>query len=188
MSAAEEGRGLGCLVLVVGPSGAGKDTLLALAAAALGDEPRVVFGRRIVTREADGTEDHDSMSWAAFAAARSRGEFALAWEAHGYAYGVPLAATRRLAAGDTLVFNVSRAVIGAARAQFPGVAVVSVTASAEVLASRLKARGRDGDIAARLARSTEIALQPPADLVIDNVGDREANAAILVKFLRETLA
>ena len=189
MSAPERERDSpGCLGLVVGPSGAGKDTLMALAAERLSTEPRIVFGRRIVTREADSSEDHDSLILAAFDAALARGEFALAWKAHGLSYGVPRAALRSLEAGDTVVFNVSRAVVEAARAQFSNVRVVLVTAPPNVLESRLKGRGRDGDIAKRLARSKELTLEPAADLVIENVGDRGVNANILARFLLDTLA
>ena len=174
-------------MLVVGPSGAGKDTLISIAAARLGAQTRIAFGRRIVTRAADSTEDHDSMTLEAFEAAQARGEFALAWRAHGHGYGVPRAALQRLAAGDTLVFNVSRAVVEAARAQFPRVRVVHVTAPPDVLESRLKARGRDGDIAGRLARSAKISSPVDADLLIQNVGARETNAEVLVQFLEKTL-
>ena len=183
----DERPGPGCLVLVVGPSGAGKDTLISIAAARLGAQRRIAFGRRIVTRAADSTEDHDSLSPEAFEIAQARGEFALAWRAHGHGYGVPRAALRRLEAGDTLVFNVSRAVVEAAREQFPRVRVVHVTAPPDVLESRLKARGRDGDVAGRLARSAEISLRPAADLLIQNVGAPETNAEVLVQFLMKTL-
>ena len=183
----DERLGPGCLVLVVGPSGAGKDTLMAIAATMLRARPRIMFGRRIVTREADGSEDHDSLTLDAFDAAEARGDFALAWRAHGHGYGVPREAARRLETGDTVVFNVSRAVIGAARARFARVRVVYVTAPSDVLASRLQARGRDGDIASRLARADEMPRPDGADLVIENVGDRDANAGILAAFLTTTL-
>jgi ribose 1,5-bisphosphokinase len=174
-------------VLVVGPSGAGKDTLISIAAEQLRSQNRIVFGRRIVTREADSSEDHDSLTSEAFDAAWARGEFALAWRAHGHGYGVPREATHRLAAGDTLVFNVSRGVIAAARAQFARVGVVYVTAPPDVLESRLRTRGRDGDIASRLARSTEIRPHRDADFIIENIGARDANAEFLVEFLLKTL-
>ena len=59
----------GCLVLVVGPSGAGKDTLLRRAAAALRDEGRYCFVRRYITRPAgDPHEDHVALTEEEFAA------------------------------------------------------------------------------------------------------------------------
>ncbi len=70
----------GAFVAVVGPSGAGKDTLIAHAKAALADEPPVEFVRRVITRPSDGaTEDHDTLTEAEFLEALANGAFALAW-------------------------------------------------------------------------------------------------------------
>jgi ribose 1,5-bisphosphokinase len=72
-------------VLVVGPSGAGKDTLLRLARSACAGDGDVVFPRRVVTRPASEAEDNQELSPAAFRQAHARGDFALHWEAHGIA-------------------------------------------------------------------------------------------------------
>jgi ribose 1,5-bisphosphokinase len=57
----------GAFVAVVGPSGAGKDTLIAHARSALAGEPQIDFVRRVITRPSDGqTEDHDTLADAEF--------------------------------------------------------------------------------------------------------------------------
>lgn len=142
------------LVLVVGPSGAGKDTLLDAARAALADDPRFHFVRRVITRPAEaGGEAHEAVTEAEFA----RRRFALAWTAHGLRYGIPIAIETDLTAGRAVIANVSRAVIAEAARRFP-VRVIEVTAPPQVLAARLAARGREtaADIAARLARSVAV--------------------------------
>ncbi|MEG4642684.1 phosphonate metabolism protein/1,5-bisphosphokinase (PRPP-forming) PhnN [Paracoccus sp. APAP_BH8] len=138
------------LVAVVGPSGAGKDTLMALACAA---RPDIRAARRVVTRPAEaGGEDFEPVTEAEFAARERAGAFALHWRAHGLGYGIPAAA---LAGQGTLLINASRAVLAEARARFPGLTVLLVTAPPEVLARRLAGRGRESgaDQAARLARA-----------------------------------
>ena len=80
--------GPGRLVLVVGPSGAGKDTVIAGTKAACADDPGIVFSRRVVTRPASETEDHDTLDDAAFDRAAKAGEFAFWWQAHGLKYGI----------------------------------------------------------------------------------------------------
>jgi ribose 1,5-bisphosphokinase len=138
------------LVLVVGPSGAGKDTLLNMARMALAGDARFRFVRRVITRRAEaGGEDHEPVSDTEFA----RRTFALSWEAHGLHYGIPADVADDIARGVVVVANVSRSVIAQAAARFP-VRVIEVTASAEVLKARLLARGREtaADVAHRLAR------------------------------------
>ncbi len=101
----------GGFVLVVGPSGAGKDTLIGLARERLSGDPRFLFARRVVTRAASRWEDHDTLDEALFDAACAGGRFALAWRAHGLGYALPGACLEAARAGQVVVCNVSRAVI-----------------------------------------------------------------------------
>ena len=180
--------GPGRLVLVVGPSGAGKDTLIDLARAALRDDASVVFPRRVITRAA-ADEPHDTMDPEAFDNAVRAGVFALTWEAHGLRYGIPASIDADIRAGRSVVCNVSRAIVAEARERYAEVRVVLVTASPEVLAARLaaRARGSDGDLARRLARSENFAALA-ADYMIVNVADPEIGAAALTAAIAGTAA
>ncbi|HEV3184026.1 MAG TPA: phosphonate metabolism protein/1,5-bisphosphokinase (PRPP-forming) PhnN [Xanthobacteraceae bacterium] len=179
--------GPGRLVLVVGPSGAGKDTLIELARGLLRDDASVVFPRRVVTRAASAAEAHDTMDEEAFDRAARAGSFALTWDAHGLRYGIPISIDADIRAARTVVCNVSRTIIIPARARYADVFVALVTAPAEVLAARLAARGRDGDIAQRLARADAFA-DIVADCVIANTGAPADGAAALMAAVARTAA
>jgi ribose 1,5-bisphosphokinase len=177
--------GPGRLVLVVGPSGAGKDTLIGLAQAACAGDGNIVFARRSVTREASATEDNEYISPEAFRQACTRGDFAMHWEAHGHGYGLPRAIDRDVRAGRTIVANVSRAVVEAMRRGYADVTVVSITAPPEILAERLAARSRssDGPLSDRLGRVVDGAAAKP-DVTISNVGNVEDHARELIRVIR----
>ena len=180
--------GPGKLVLVVGPSGAGKDTLLSLARAACTEDPTIVFTRRVVTREASSAEDNEQMSPDGFREAKDRGAFAVSWEAHGHCYGLSRSIDDDLRSGRTVVANVSRAVIGKIRLAYANVFVVLITAPAEVLAARLamRKRGSDGNIAQRLTRTVEGADALP-DATIVNVSSAEYHARQLLRIIGDTV-
>ncbi len=163
--------GPGHLVLVVGPSGAGKDTLIDGARRALADDDRFVFARRVVTRAGNSAEDHDSLDEAAFLAARDSDGFALWWGAHGNYYALPAGIDDAIRNGRVVVANVSRGIVEAARTRYTDVTTVLVTAPAEVLAARLAGRQRDSDgpLHERIRRNDAYA-GFAADLVIDNSG------------------
>jgi phosphonate metabolism protein PhnN/1,5-bisphosphokinase (PRPP-forming) len=159
------------LVLVVGPSGAGKDTLLGIARRALAGDRRFRFVRRVITRpDGAGGEDHEAVSEAGFL----RRQFAFQWQAHGLHYGIPLDVVDDLAGGRVVVANVSRGVISEAADRFT-VRVIEVTAPPDVLAHRLAERGREtaDDVAKRLARDVLI----PDHVVVDTVVNDTTPAA-----------
>lgn len=188
VTAAEEQTGAtgpGRLVLVVGPSGAGKDTLLRLAQAACADDHDIVFPRRVVTRASSADEDNIALSPDEFARARDHGDFAVHWDAHGHSYALPLEINDDIRAGRVVVANVSRTVIAALRGTYANVVVVAITAPPDVLAQRLAARARhsDGNIADRLARSVDDA-SANADVTILNAGSADYHSRHLLRVIR----
>ena len=177
------------LILIVGPSGAGKDTLLNGAREALGrtaeGHAQVRFVRRVITRPGDlGEEAHESVSEQEFHARSEAGDFALQWRAHGLHYGVPADVTMDLAQGRLVIVNVSRAIVAEAAARFP-VAVIEITAPADVLEHRLAERGREDaeDIARRLSRAIELPLPVERERVM-NDGTTEQGVRRLLAAIR----
>ena len=164
---------LGRLVLVVGPSGAGKDTLIAAAKRKFRDDPAVAFPRRVITRPEGLGEDHAPISRRGFARLEQDGAFVLSWQAHGLCYGVPCDVVKDLEGGRIVVVNVSRDVVAAACARWPDTHIVEVTVALDALKARLEARGREtaDDIRRRLARARRKKKLPSEAVdVIDNSG------------------
>lgn len=172
--------GPGRLVLVVGPSGAGKDTLIAAVRQRLAGNDGFLFPRRIVTRPASAAEDNVEADEATFQAIAAAGGLALSWTAHGHHYGIPAVVDHAVYEGRTAICNVSREVVPAARQRYANVTVVEVTAPPDVLKGRVTARARpsDGDSAVRVER--RIAQPVDADVVIVNDGPLEPSVERLL--------
>jgi ribose 1,5-bisphosphokinase len=148
---------------IVGPSGAGKDTLIR---GALTARPDLHLVRRVITRPTDaGGEDFEGVTPNEFERREAHGDFALTWHAHGLSYGLPKAEV--IHPGE-VIFNGSRAALPEAARVFPGLRVILVTAPDIVLAARLAARGREttDDIRARLSRA---AFQMPEGIAFQTV-------------------
>jgi len=180
-------RPLGALVLVVGPSGVGKDTLIGGARQALENDKRFVFVRRTVTRPADTeVEDHDTMDTQTFRRTEEAGRFALTWDAHNLRYGLPISVETDIALGKIVVANVSRHIIAEARAKYPACSVVLITAEISLRAERLRRRGREsGDqITARLARESAPVPTGISPIIIDNSGSVAIGVTAFVMALR----
>lgn len=167
----------GRLIAVVGPSGAGKDSLIAGLATA---RPGLHVVRRAITRPPEpGGEPHLPLTEAEFRALEGRGAFCLSWRAHGLSYGIPRETLAVVAGGRDAVANLSRSVLTEAAAVFGRLCVLNVTASPETLARRLACRGRESEarIRARLARA-DLGLPEGLDVVeIGNDGPLAASVA-----------
>ena len=181
----------GTMVVVVGPSGAGKDSLIQIAKDHFAGRASVHFVQRVITRPADaGGEEHKDVSDAEFGSMREEGAFAVDWDAHGLSYGIPAAVHEKLALGHLVVANGSRSVLGRFAEAFSPLLVVNITARPEVLAQRLEQRGRETreDILARLSRGSLEIPETFNCVTIDNSGLLADSGRTLVGTLEGILA
>ncbi|HEY8577987.1 MAG TPA: phosphonate metabolism protein/1,5-bisphosphokinase (PRPP-forming) PhnN [Devosia sp.] len=182
---------LGSLVLVVGPSGVGKDTLISGARQALENDKRFSFVRRVVTRPSGSPgEEHDSIEPETFDQMEATGRFALSWEAHDLRYALPISVDTDVTLGKVVVANVSRHVVAEACAKYPSCSVVLITAEISRRAERLRTRGReDADqITARLARESAPVPAGVDPIIIDNSGSVAIGITAFVMALRAIAA
>ncbi|MBV2144544.1 phosphonate metabolism protein/1,5-bisphosphokinase (PRPP-forming) PhnN [Falsochrobactrum sp. TDYN1] len=179
----------GYFVAVVGPSGAGKDTIMNGARAALKDDARFHFVRRVITRpQMPENEDHDSLDEATFERASREGAFALHWQAHGLSYGLPKSLDAEITQGRVVIANISRRILGDVRRLYPSRLIVVITARQEVLADRLASRGRETreEIEQRLAREIRFDSTDNDVVTIDNSGEVQISTQALIHHLIKT--
>lgn len=183
----------GTLLLLVGPSGSGKDSLLDYAKMHFAGDDRVQFVQRCITRlKDDDSEDHLSMTVNEFQKAEREGQFVISWGAHGLYYGLPACLLEDLEQGRLVVANGSRQTIPVLREQFPNFRVVNLMVEPDILARRLASRGREDaqDIEKRLRRSQNLEQQ---DLFgdethhLDNSGDLAVAGAAFVAIIKRNL-
>jgi ribose 1,5-bisphosphokinase len=180
--------GLAPLVLIVGPSGAGKDTLLEGASRVLAPTGQFYFSGREITRpvSAEG-EQHTEISRTEFNQKEAEGKFLLSWRAHGNCYGVPNTPSEEIRRiGKTVVASVSRSVIDDANARHQPVHVIYVTAPKSQLAKRLALRGRETEpeILERLNRAGELEVSGKNVTVITNDQDIETGISKMITALQ----
>ncbi|MFY0692766.1 MAG: phosphonate metabolism protein/1,5-bisphosphokinase (PRPP-forming) PhnN [Paracoccaceae bacterium] len=175
----------GLLIAVVGPSGVGKDTVMEALCRA---DPSLQIGRRVITRPAKaGGEDFEGVSVAAFEKRRDAGDFVLSWSVHGLHYGIPKTVCAEVAAGQDMLLNLSRGVLGALEHHFDRYVILALTASADTLRARLTARGREdaADIERRLSRSYALPEGLPVITVENNGPVDETVARTLIRLQPE---
>lgn len=163
------------MVVVVGPSGAGKDTIISQAWPALKHLGNIHLVKRVVTRPVDpARENHHSVSKDEFRQKSQNGDFSVEWSAHNLLYGIPASTLQQTSNGDILIANGSRAAVNNFRAKYPRCLVILITAPAEVLATRLVKRKAESidEITNRLKRSVSLNMAN-CDIVINNDGKVE---------------
>lgn len=176
----------GSLVYVMGPSGAGKDSVLGHARTLLPPAAPVVFAHRYITRLADsGGENHVALTREEFATRRAYGLFAYHWNAHGNDYGVGREIHDWRAAGLTVVVSGSRDHFLRTGGLDSQARPVLITAPVERLRQRLEGRGRESatEAAERLERADAYDLDDPRLVTIVNDGTLDEAAAAFVRLL-----
>lgn len=176
------------LLVIVGPSGAGKDSVLKGWLASLPHELAPHPVRRTITRDAgDASEDHEAIDEAGFLAALEASAFAFAWKAHGLHYGVRWLELEPLMQGRWVVMNGSRGHLAELRAAAPQAHVIEVVAPDDLRRVRLARRGREAvpSVNDRLMRAMP---DPGADLRITNDDDLSHAIAQLGRWWQQLTA
>ncbi|MDD1509907.1 phosphonate metabolism protein/1,5-bisphosphokinase (PRPP-forming) PhnN [Pseudomonas sp. CNPSo 3701] len=148
----------GRLIYLMGPSGAGKDSVLQHLKQCL-EGSRCRIARRVITRSAEAMgEEAISVSPREFGERERVGDFAMVWRANGLAYGIPREIEEWLADGYQVIVNGSRGYLDEARSNYPDLLAVLLQVEPAILRKRLLARAREDvdQIEARLARSAEL--------------------------------
>lgn len=180
--------GPGALVIVVGPSGAGKDTLIYGYKDQCADDKSIMFVRRLITRPADaGSEPHEALCHEEMSDLIAQGRVALSWPAHGLVYALPECVDEHIAKGGIAIANGSRKALAEAVAKYEKVLVIHITAPISVLAKRLASRGRETaeDIERRLNRADLSLPEVPHLVEIQNTGDPEEGIEILSQAIKK---
>ena len=178
------------LIYIVGPSGAGKDSLLNVLRqdlASMDNPPPLYFAQRTITRSHhQSNEHHESVDESIFESLLNNDAFALNWLANGLHYGIRHTEMAQMSEGKWVMVNGSRAYIEEAKLRFPGLTVLHITAPIEILRTRLLSRGREDEqaIEARLNRLQSFAPEPQ-DLCLSNEGSLAESQAILKNLLHQ---
>lgn len=178
---------LSILFLVIGNSGAGKDSLIK---AVRGNFPEgfgpLMIPRRVVTRDATyDAEVYESVDVDTFQTMKDEGEFILDWESFENYYGIRKEVLDWLEEGHPVMINISRSVVEHAKGIFPRVKVIFVHVPLEVTADRIIDRGRETfeEVLDRLVRAQDSQEYQSADLAVENEGDLERISKRVIGFM-----
>lgn len=148
----------GRLIYLMGPSGAGKDSLIAAAKTEL-DQRGIRVARRIITRSGKTHgEDARIVTADIFKRMAESGEFVMHWYANDMGYGIDVEIENWLCDGQHVLVNGSRAYFSEALERWPEMLTVLLAVDASILAKRLLARGRETEeqIRNRLLRNDRL--------------------------------
>jgi len=145
------------LIYLMGASGSGKDTLLRHLRTTLQPDEPVLVAHRYITRPSSADESSVALSNAEFQRRIDLGCFALHWHSHGLHYGIGVEIDTWLAGNAVVIVNGSRSHLALAHARYPRLTAIEVITHPDVLAARLRQRGREtpAQIQARLEKAVQ---------------------------------
>ena len=172
------------LIYVMGPSGAGKDSLLDWLKSRLPPQSPIRFAKRTIDRPLQALgEQHESVDAASFERLQKEKSFAMHWLANGRQYGVRHGELIPLQQQQWLLVNGSRAYLPEALRQFDGLTVLHISASADILRARLLVRQRETPevVEARVQRAVAFSVPPTCRCVnvLNDTSLDEAGAMLI---------
>lgn len=169
----------GLLILVVGNSGSGKDSIMRGVIELYPTELKELYlTQRYITRPYSDTEDYIAIKPEDFSKLALQGVFVLKWHIYGLDYGIPIEIDDWLKKGHPVLVNVSRSIIKKARSIYHNIVVVFIDAPFEITLKRIKERARESGLRLeeRIQRARRNQDLPDADFIVDN--SRELEIAI----------
>ena len=166
----------GLLVLVVGNSGSGKDSIISGVVKRFPSNLKEIhLTQRYITRPASETEDNIAITPEIFKEMSRQKKFALEWHIYDLDYGVPIDIDDWLKKEHPVIVNVSRTIVKKARNTYRNILVVFIKVSFEITYQRIKERGRESGklLQERIQRAKENQTFSEADFIVDNSGELE---------------
>ncbi len=177
----------GKIVLICGPSGVGKDSLISAAKNYFKENKFMNFVTRYITRMPDSFEQNYYVCREGFNTLKQSGFFLIWWESFGYLYGIP-----KYKIKDHCVnfLSVSRTVIKFFEENFKDVYTIFITADFNSVYKRLKKRNReDKDMIKKRLERFHLEFEAKNKIVFKNQGPfdvvKENFISLCMSFLNE---
>ena len=180
----------GWLILVVGNSGSGKDSIMKGVKEKYPSElKKIHLAQRFITRPSSDTEDNIAISPEEFKKRSLQGRFALEWNIYGLNYGVPIEIDDWLKKGHPVLVNVSRTIVNKTRDIYQNIKVAFIEVPFEITLKRIKDRARESGerLDERIERARKNQSFPDADFIVDNSGNLEYAIDKLLNYIQTAI-
>ena len=176
----------GYLILVIGNSGSGKDSIIK-GAIRKNQVLNLYTPKRYITRKPSEDEQNFFITDEEFQKKSIQKEFALEWEIYDLKYGIPIEIDDWLQKGYHVIINVSRTVVEEAKQKYKNCKVIFVEVSFHIILKRLQKRGREdkAGLKERTDRAKQNVKYPNADFNIDNSGSLESAVKQFLTYVKQ---